>query len=114
MFRSDYPRSLVNCFRLWYFPGSHPLPVASALAVPFLLACFRRPVSLLRLAPRPFPSRLSATDAAIPLGHLPGMKALLTSFEQTTAHPRPACRLLPSALLIFGMTCTTLGRAHGR
>jgi len=43
------------------------------------------------------------------------MKALLASFQQTTPHPRPAGESLPPAsLLIFGMGCRTLGRAHGR
>ena len=46
---------------------------------------------------------------------LPGMKALLATFQQTLPGPRPACQTFPSTgLLIFGMTCRTLGRAHGR
>lgn len=112
---SDYPRGLSNCLWLWWFPAPHPLPVAPALTVPFLLAQRRRPVSLLRLPPRPLPRRLPAAFAAIALVRLPGMKALLASFQQTTPHPRPACQSLPpTRLLIFGMTCRTLGKAHGR
>jgi len=115
MFCSDYPRGLVNCFWLWWFPASNPLPVAPVLSGPSLFACPRRPVSLLRLPPRPFPRCLPAALATIALACLPGMKALLASFEQTAPHARPACQSLPPASrLIFGMDCRTLGRAHGR
>jgi hypothetical protein len=50
----------------------------------------RRPVSLLRLPPRPFPRCLPAALAAVALACLPGMKALLACFEQATPHARPA------------------------
>jgi len=106
MFGSDYPRSLVNCLWLCWFPAFDPLAVAPALTVPLLLARCRRPVSLLRLPPRPLPRRLPAMFAAIALTLLPGMKAMLASLQQTTAHPRPTGQSLPPAsLLIFGMTC---------
>src|SRR5471030_1982148 len=115
MFCSDYPRGTVNCLWLWWFPAFDALPVAPALPVPFLLACPCRPVSLLRLPPRPLPRRLPAALAAIALARLPRMKALLASFQQTSTHPRPTGQSLPPAtLLIFGMACRTLGRAHGR
>jgi len=115
MFCSDYPRGLANFVWLCWFPAFDALPVASALAVPFLLARCPRPVPLLPLPSRPLPRRLPAALAAITLACLPGMKTLLASFQQTTPHPRPAGQSLsPTSLLIFGMTCRTLGRAHGR
>jgi hypothetical protein len=115
MFCSDYPRGLVNCFWLWWFPALDPLPVALALPVALLFARPRRPVSSLRLPPRPFPRCPPAALAAIALACLPGMKTLLASFEQTAPHARPACQSLPPARrLIFGMDCRTLERAHGR
>src|SRR5579864_7074992 len=114
MFCSDYPRGVVNGFWLCLFPVPDPLPVAPALTIPFLLSCRRLPVSLLRLPPRPSPRRRSAALAAIALACLPGMKPLLAFFQQATPHPWPACQSRPPTLLIFGMTCTTLGRAHGR
>ena len=30
---SDYPRGLVNCFRLWWFPVSDPLPITLAFQI---------------------------------------------------------------------------------
>jgi len=105
MFGSDYPRGRVNCFWLWWFPAFDPLPVAPALPVPFLLARRRLPVSLLSFPARPSPRRLAAPLAAIALPCLVRMKALLASFQQTQACPRPACRSLRPTLLIFGMTC---------
>src|ERR1700674_2865107 len=114
MFRSDYPRGLVNCLWLWGVPAFDPLPIAPALTVPFLLARRGGPVSLLRLPPRPFPRRRPAALAAIALARLPRRKTLLTPFEQTTPPPRPPDHTFPpTRLLIFGMACTTLGRAHG-
>src|SRR5689334_5356547 len=114
MFCGDYPRGIVNCLWLLWFPVFDALPVASALPAPFLLARRRRPVSLLRLPPRPLPRCLPAVLAAIALSRLPWMKTLLASLQQTTAHSRLACQTLAPPLLIFGMTCRTLGRAHGR
>src|SRR5947209_6636859 len=115
MFCSDDPRGVANYLWLWWFSFFDALPVAPALTVPFLLAPRRRPVSLLRLPPRPLPSLLPALRAAIPLPRLPRMKTLLAAFEETPAHPRPVRRTLPPASrLIFGMACRTLGRAHGR
>ena len=111
---SDYPRALTNGLRLRRSPAPHPLPVALALTVPFLSARRRRPVSLLRLPPRPFPRRLPAALAAIALPRLSRMKALLTSFQQTYTHPRPAGPPSPPGFLLFGMVCWILGRAHGR
>jgi hypothetical protein len=59
--------------------------------------------------------RLPAALATIALARLPRMKALLASFQQTTTHPRPAGQSRrPATLLIFGLACSTLGRAHGR
>jgi hypothetical protein len=86
-----------------------PLPVAPVLAVPFLLARFRRPVALLRLPPRPFSRCLPAALAAIALARLPGMKTLFAPFQQTPSHPRPAGHS-PTRLLLFEMACRTLGR----
>src|SRR5947209_7279270 len=114
MFRSDYPRGLVNWLRVRWLPASDPLPVALALDVPFPFARLRGSVSLLRLPPRPFPRRLLAARAAIALRCLSWVKALLTSFQQTQPCPRPARQTLPPTGLIFGMTCRTLRRAHGR
>lgn len=95
MFGSDYPRGLVNCFWLWWFPAFDAFPVAPALAVAFLLARRRLPVALLRLPPFPLPRRLPALLAAMALARPPGMKALLASLQQTTPLPRPAYRSLP-------------------
>src|ERR1700728_796831 len=114
MFCSDYPRGLVNCLWLWRFPAFHALPVASALTVPLLLAGPGGPVSFLRLPARPFSCRLPAPLTAVALPCLARMKALLASFQQTQTSPRSACRSLRPTLLIFEMTCRTLGRAHGR
>src|ERR1700736_3735511 len=115
MFCSDYPRGVVNCLWRWWLPAFDALPVAPALTVPFLLARPCRPVSLLRLPARPLPRRLPAALAAIALACLPGMKALLASFQQTKPHPGTAGQSLPPAsLLISGMGCRTLERAHGR
>src|SRR5271169_508380 len=115
MFCSDYPRGLANCLRLCWFPVFHTLPIASALPVPFLLACRRLAISLLGFPPRPLPRRLPAEFAAIALARLPRMKALFASFQQTTTHPRPAAQSLPpNGLLIFELGCRTLERAHGR
>ena len=73
------------------------------------------PVSLLGFPPRPGPRRLSARLAAIALPRMSRPKVLLTSFEQTRPGPWPARRpFAPAALLIFGMACSTLGRAQGR
>ena len=90
-------------------------PVAPALAVPLLLAPRRLPVALLRFPPRPSPRRLPAAGAAIALPRLHGMKLPLTPFEQTPASPGPPAHCwLPPTLLIFALTCSTLGKAHGR
>src|SRR2546426_32796 len=114
MFCSDYPRGVVNCLWLWWFPAVDAFPVAPALPVPFLLARRRCPVALLPLPPRPFPGRFPALFAAITLARLPGMEALLAPFQQTAPHPRLTGQSLPPTLLIFGMGCRILGRAHGR
>src|SRR5450759_3762615 len=110
MFCSDYPRGLVNCLWLWGFPAFHALPVAPALTVPLLLAGPGRPVSFLGLPARPFPRRFPA--------RLAGRQALCAPFQHTTpgpgGTPRPTRQSLPPTLLIFGMTCRILGRAHGR
>ena len=112
MFWRDYPRGVVNCVWFWWFPTFDALPVAPALTVPFLLARRRPPISLLRLPARPFPRRLPTACAAIALARLPRMKALFAPFQQTSARPRSAGQP-PPTLLIFGITCRTLGRAHG-
>src|ERR1039458_7357435 len=109
MFCSDYPRRVVNCIWLWCFPAFDALPVAPALTIPFLLAHRRLPVS-----PFAFPCRLPASLAAVALACLPWVKALLARLQQTPPHPRPTGQSLPPTLLIFGMTCRILGRAHGR
>ena len=80
-----------------------------------LFAGRRVPVSLLGFPPRPGPRRLPALLAAIALPRMSRVKALFTSFEQTPPGPWPARRpFAPAALLIFGMACSTLGRAQGR
>jgi len=106
MFYSDYPRGLTNCLWSCWFPAFDPFPVAPALAIAFLLACRRRPVSLLRLPQRPFSRRFSTALAAIPLLRLPRMELLLAPFEQTTPLPWPACPVFPPpSRLIFDTVC---------
>ena len=112
---SDYPRGIWNCFTCRWFSVSDTLPIAPALPVPLLFAGRRVPVSLLGFPPRPSPRRLPALLAAIALPRLPWPKVLLTSFEQTPPGPWPAHQpLVSAALFIFGMACSTLGRAQGR
>ena len=73
------------------------------------------PVSLLGFPPRPGPRRLPALLAAIALPRMSRPKVLLTSFEQTLPGAGPAHQPFASAaLLIFGLACSTLGRAQGR
>jgi hypothetical protein len=85
------------------------------LTVALLFASRLGPVALLGLPPRPGPRRLPARLAAIALPRPSWPKALLTSFEQTQPRPRSARQPFSrAALLIFGMACCTLGRAHGR
>src|SRR5947199_2709469 len=114
MFCSDDPRRLVNYLCLWWFPAFDALPVAPALPLAFLLAGRCLPVALLRLPPVPLPRRIPALFAAITLAGLPRMKTLLASLQQTEPRTRPARQSLRSTLLIFGIGCRTLGRAHGR
>ena len=91
------------------------LPVALALPVPLLFAGRSVPVSLLGFPPRPGPCRLPARLAAIALPRPSWPKAPLTSFEQTQSRPRSARQPFSrAARLIFGMACSTLGRAQGR
>ena len=91
------------------------MPVAPALPAAFLFARRRGPVFLLALPPRPYPRRLPAMLAAIALPRVSRPKAPLASFEQTSPQPRPAHQPFAlAALLIFGMACRTLGKAHGR
>lgn len=114
-FFSDYPRGLANRLFFWPVPAAHPLPVALALAVTFLLARRHRPVALLRFPPRPFPRLLPAPLAAIALLRLPRLITLLAPFEQTATRSRTAWQSLPLArFLIFGIRCRILGKAHGR
>jgi len=85
------------------------------LPVPLLFAGRSVPVSLLGFPPRPGPRRLPALLAAITLPRMSRVKALFTSFEQTLPGSWPAHQPFASAaLLIFGMACSTLGRAQGR
>ena len=84
-----------------------------------LFARCRGPIVLLGLPSRPNPCCLPALLAAIALPRPPWTKPPPTSFEQTPSRsggtslaarqPFP-----PAALLIFGMACSTLGRAQGR
>src|ERR1700674_3292295 len=114
MFCSDYPRGLVNCLWLWGLPAFPPPSVGPALTVPLLLSGPGRPVSFLGLPARPFPRRFPAFFAAITLARLTGCEALLAPLQQTAPHPRPTGPSLPPILLIFGVPCRILGRAHGR
>src|SRR5271166_375396 len=118
MFASDYPRGAVNCLWLCWFPAFDELPVAAALTLPFLPARRRRPVFLLGFPSRPFPRLLPAALAAIALTSPPGMKALLTPFEQTGAGPggapRPAGACLPPTRRLLRRAGRILDRAHGR
>jgi hypothetical protein len=112
---SDYPRGFRNGFPWWRLSVSNALPVALALTVPFLSARHRGPVSLLGLPPRPCPRQFPALVAAKALSRVSRSKALLASFEQAPPRPGPARQPLPPAgLLILGMACRILGRAHGR
>ena len=116
---SDYPRGVWNCFTCRWFSVPDTLPIALALPVPLLFAGRSVPVSLLGFPPRPGPRRLPARLAAIALQRLSRIKASLASFEQALpgpgGAPRPARQpFRPAALLIFGMACSTLGKAHGR
>ncbi len=112
---SDDPRGARNGLAYWWFSVSDAVPITLALADALPFARPRRPVSLLRLPPRPGSRLLPARLAAITLPRPPRTKPLLTTFEQTPSGPRPAPGpLAPAALLIFGMACRTLGRAHGR
>ena len=112
---SDYPRCVWNCFTCRWFSFPDTLPIAPALPVPLLFAGRRVPVSLLGFPPRPGPRCLPARLAAIALPRMSRPKVLLTSFEQTLPGAGPAHQPLASAaLLIFGMACSTLGRAQGR
>ena len=90
------------------------LPVASALTVPFLLARRRLTGIFLGLSTATISAPLSGIRRCNSAGALAGMKALLASLQQTTPRARPAWQSLPPTLLIFGMTCRTLGRAQGR
>lgn len=115
MFLSDYPRGVVICLDIWQFAAPDALPVAPALAITFLLARRRFPVSLLRFPLRPLPGFIPAMLAAIPLARLPRMKLLFTPFEQTKPRARlPDSALPPPSRLIFARMRRTLGRAHGR
>jgi hypothetical protein len=108
-------RALWNGFLGRRFSTPDALPVTPALPIALLSAGGRGPVALLRLHPRPGPRRLPARLAAIPLPRPSWPKALLTSFEQTQSRPRSAHQLSSRAVrLIFGMACSTLGRAQGR
>ena len=112
---SDYPRGVWNGFTCPWFSVPDTLPIALALSVPLLFAGRSVPVSLLGFPPRPGPRRLPARLAAIALPRMSRPKVLLTSFEQTPPGPWPAHQPFASAaLLIFGMACSTLGRAQGR
>src|ERR1039458_9506782 len=51
--------------------------------------------------------------AAVAMARLPGMKSLSASLEQTSAQPRSVGQTPPD-LLLSGMACRILGRAHGR
>src|SRR5436190_1470950 len=62
----------------------------------------------------PAPQRVPAL-AAISLACLPWMKTFLAPFEQTAPCTRPADHgSPPTRLLLSGMACWILGRAHGR
>ena len=116
---SDYPRGVPNGFVCWWFSTLDALPVTPALPVTFLFARRLGPVALLGLPPRPGARRFPALLTAVALPRPSRPKALLAALEQTQSRPRsstlPARRTLPpAALLIFGMACSTLGRAHGR
>ena len=85
------------------------------MPIPLLFTGRSVPVSLLGFPPRPGPRRLPARLAAIALPRMSRPKGLLTSFEQTPPGPWPAHQPFAlAALLIFGMACSTLGRAQGR
>jgi len=105
MFGSDYPRGVVNCLWLRWFPAFDAFAITPALTVPLLSPCRRFPVSLLVLPPRPLPRRFPALFAAITLACLPGTKSLLASLQQTPPFPRPAGQPPPPSRLIFGMRC---------
>ena len=58
--------------------------------------------------------RSPAAIAAIAISPAAWMKTLFTSFEQTTPEAWPTSQSASPTILISGLSCTTLGRAHGR
>ena len=88
MFRSDDPRTLLNCPCFCRFPALEALPVAPVLPLALLLPRCRFPVSLLRLPPRPLPRSRPAGITAIPLTRMPRRKALFASLQKTVPRPR--------------------------
>ena len=112
---SDDPRGFRNGLWLRHlFPLFDAFAVTPALLTAFFLGCGRRPVTLLRLPPRPLPRRLPAFWAAIALVRRHGTKTPLTAFQQTGARPRPAGWAFPSAVLLhWGEMSRILNRAHG-
>ena len=106
---SDYPRDVVNWRWLWWFPAFDAFPIALALPVALLSPRRRFPVSLLVLPSPPFPRCFPALRAAISLLRPLWTKTLFAAFQQAAPRPPPA----PPSLLLFGLACKTLGRAHG-
>jgi hypothetical protein len=113
MFCSDYPRGVINSLWLRYVPAFDTVSIALALAVALPFARRRRPVSLLRLPPRPFPGCLTARCATVALARVPEMKTLFASFQQTPSHPRPVRPPLPAAFLISSAICRIAARPRG-
>ena len=112
---SDDPRGFRN--GLWLrrlFALFDAFAVTPALPLAFFFRRRRRPITLLRLPPRPLPRRLPALRATVALARRHRTKTPLTTFQQTGARPRPAGWAFPSAVLRhWGEMSRILNRAHG-
>jgi len=112
MFVRDDPRGPVQSLRLRCWAALDALPIAPALAVPFLFAAGGGAVGLLVLPLPPSPRRLPAALAAIALPRIPRREAPLAPFQQTP--PRAGPSFFSARRLFFATPCRTLGKAHGR
>src|SRR5579871_2654 len=112
MFLSDYPRAVINCLWICCFAALDALPVAPALAIAFLQPSRRFPITFLGLPLRPLPRSSPTLCTAIALAHVPRMKLLFTTLEQTRSRARLPGPAFRSSRLILARTCNTFGRAH--
>ena len=112
---SDYPRGLRNTAFSGAFWLLTPLAVTPALPVALLFARRRRPLSLLRLPPRPLRAASGSSSLQYRWRACRGCKPPLASLQQTLPGPRTAhAALSPAVFACFPEACRILGRAHGR